>query len=235
MLSGQSVKSLVEQFEDAMLDIHRSAGELKPPYRAHGFLSLVRQYGGKDTADRLLATTNPSEGFTELFLRGPENLRLSVEYLVLCNPWRTLFDEDQLAVARRRLQDVHCPLPREKSAHPVTIPEEVAKPSQFPEGATTSIVVNAHERNAAARAVCISHHGPICAICGFNFAATYGAIADGFIHVHHLRPLSQCGGEYHVDPIADLLPVCANCHAVIHLGGACRSIVEMRSILIKSR
>jgi hypothetical protein len=31
-----------------------------------------------------------------------------------------------------------------------------------------------------------------------------------------------------VDPVADLRPVCPNCHAVIHLGGACRSIDEVR-------
>ena len=38
----------------------------------------------------------------------------------------------------------------------------------------------------------------------------------GFIHVHHLKPLSDIGGEYQVDPVKDLRPVCANCHAMIH-------------------
>ncbi len=31
-----------------------------------------------------------------------------------------------------------------------------------------------------------------------------------------LRPISQIGEDYEVDPIEDLRPVCPNCHAVIH-------------------
>jgi 5-methylcytosine-specific restriction enzyme A len=38
----------------------------------------------------------------------------------------------------------------------------------------------------------------------------------GFIHVHHLTPLSSLGTDYEVDPIRDLRPVCPNCHAVLH-------------------
>lgn len=63
---------------------------------------MVNERGGKDTADALLATDQPSEGFTELFLRG-RRLDLSVEYVVLKNPWRELFSPEQLAVARDRL------------------------------------------------------------------------------------------------------------------------------------
>jgi hypothetical protein len=225
--------TLDAQFNDAMLDIHRAAGKLKPPYRAHGFLSMVRQHGGKETADRLLAKHEPSEGFTELFLRGRENLTISVEYLVLCNPWRQLFTDDQLEIARQRLHDVECPLPPEDSIAPVPpLPEEIDSDGQYPEGSTKSIVVNSYERNADARTACIAHYGSNCHICGFDFAAAYGDVASGFIHVHHLRPLSECDGEYNVHPIDDLRPVCPNCHAVIHLGGVCRSISEIKALLV---
>ena len=74
---------------------------------------MVQENGGKLAADKLLATTQPSQGFTELFLRGKENLRLSVEYLVLQNPWRTLFTEEQLAVACKRLKEVKCASPED--------------------------------------------------------------------------------------------------------------------------
>jgi hypothetical protein len=37
------------------------------------------------------------------------------------------------------------------------------------------------------------------------------------IHVHHLRPQSSIGKRYRVNPIADLRPVCPNCHMVLHL------------------
>ncbi len=102
----------LEQFDHAMRGIYDAALKLKPPYRATYFLRMVNEHGGREAANRLLATNKPSEGFTELFLRGGrETLRLSVEYLVLQKPWRDLFTEEQLAVARRRLIEYECPLP----------------------------------------------------------------------------------------------------------------------------
>ena len=106
---------LTQQFDHAMLGIYDAALKLKPPYRAKMYLQMVHEHGGKETAVRLLATVKPSSGFTELYLRGKDNLRLSVEYLVLQNPWRTLFYEEQLAVARKRLEQVQCPPPPEDS------------------------------------------------------------------------------------------------------------------------
>nr|WP_315597409.1 hypothetical protein [uncultured Cupriavidus sp.] len=101
-----------EQFDQAMRGIYDAALRLKPPYRATYLLGMVNRHGGKEAANRMLATPKPSEGLTELFLRGGrEALRLSVEYLVLQQPWRTLFTEEQLAVARKRLVEYECPLP----------------------------------------------------------------------------------------------------------------------------
>lgn len=95
---------LERQFHQAMLGIYESAKKLKPPYNANIFLRMVTGDGGRKAADKLLATDEPSDGFTELFLRG-RRLDLSVEYLVLCNPWRALFTPDQLKKARKRLVD----------------------------------------------------------------------------------------------------------------------------------
>jgi 5-methylcytosine-specific restriction protein A len=53
-------------------------------------------------------------------------------------------------------------------------------------------------------------------ICGFSFEQHFGDIGKGFIHVHHLRPLGNIGENYEVDPVTDLIPVCPNCHAMIH-------------------
>lgn len=108
-------QNLLDGFHQEMQAIYDSALKLKPPYRATYFLQMLGEHGGKGTADRLLATHNPSAGFTELFLRGKENLRLSVEHLVLREPWRKLFTAEQLAVARKRLTEVQCPLPPEDS------------------------------------------------------------------------------------------------------------------------
>jgi predicted HNH restriction endonuclease len=68
-------------------------------------------------------------------------------------------------------------------------------------------------------------------VCGFNFGAAYGGSAEGYIHVHHLKPLASIGEEYVIDPIKDLRPVCANCHAVIHLRQPPYSIEEVNVML----
>lgn len=96
------------------------------------------------------------------------------------------------------------------------LPEEIIASSDFEEGATTSVTVNAYERNPKARAACLKHYGYNCFICDFNFEKAYGSQARNIIHVHHIKPLSKIGGSYLVNPIKDLRPVCPNCHAVIH-------------------
>ena len=53
-------------------------------------------------------------------------------------------------------------------------------------------------------------------VCGFEFGDQYGEWGEGFIHVHHVVPLAKRGERYEVDPVHDLVPVCANCHAMLH-------------------
>ena len=86
----------------------------------------------------------------------------------------------------------------------------------LPEGAKTNISVNKYERNPKARNECISHHGTTCQICGFDFKDVYGEIGDGFIEVHHKYLISEIGESYEVNPIDDLIPVCSNCHSMLH-------------------
>lgn len=116
-----------------------------------------------------------------------------------------------------------------------TAADEVVGSDSLVEGAVCRVTVNAYERNPEARRRCIAAHGTTCCICGFNFGAVYGSEAEGYTHVHHLRPLSEVGGEYVVNPVEDLRPVCPNCHAVLHLGGRCRSIDEVRQLLAAQR
>ena len=99
---------------------------------------------------------------------------------------------------------------------------------KYSEGAVRRIVVNAYERDPRARAACIAHYGTNCCVCEFSFGSKFGDIAEGFIHVHHLKQLSDIGEEYSVDPIADLRPVCPNCHAVIHRRSPPYTIEEIK-------
>lgn len=116
---------------------------------------------------------------------------------------------------------------------PVLLPEEGPSEGTLTEGAAMQVTVNAYERNPAARRACVERYGCRCAICGFDFAATYGEIGEGFIHVHHLVALAEIGGEYDVDPIRDLRPVCANCHAMIHRVRPAMDLDELRRRILE--
>lgn len=111
------------------------------------------------------------------------------------------------------------------------LPEEIHRAEPLYEGAQCQITVNAYERNAEARQKCIERYGTTCVICDFNFGRRYRKVAEGYIHVHHLTPLSEINEQYQVDPIIDLRPVCPNCHAVIHRRKPPYSIEEVKSFL----
>jgi hypothetical protein len=67
------------------------------------------------------------------------------------------------------------------------------------EGARRLVYINSYERSHAARETCKRIHGTSCTACGFDFGAVYGSSFQGYIHVHHLRPLAEIGEEYEVD------------------------------------
>ena len=113
---------------------------------------------------------------------------------------------------------------------PDELHEDALEDLSISEGDVRRVSVNAYERNPKARKRCIEYYGTSCCICGFNFGKKYGELAEGFIHVHHLRSLSEVGARYEVDP-EDLRPVCPNCHAVLHQRTPAFSIEEVRSLL----
>lgn len=117
---------------------------------------------------------------------------------------------------------------------PLAIIDEISQPERYVEGASKTIVVNAFERNKKARAECINHYGLSCVICGFNFEQAFGPLGKGFIHVHHVVPLAEIGQEYELDPIRDLIPVCPNCHAIIHLRPTL-SVEDLRNYITEIR
>ena len=87
------------------------------------------------------------------------------------------------------------------------------------------------KRNPVARLRCIDTWGTVCLVCGFDFHERYGDLGLGYIHVHHLKPLSEIREEYELDPVADLRPVCANCHAMLHRSVPALSIDSLRALL----
>lgn len=102
-------------------------------------------------------------------------------------------------------------------------------PGTVPAAAVSRVEVNRYEHSPDARRACIAHHGTSCAVCGFSFEIAYGDIGKDFVPVHHLVPVSQLGSDYELDPVTDLVPLCANCHAMAHLGVTTpRTVAELR-------
>lgn len=104
----------------------------------------------------------------------------------------------------------------EKSPPSFISPDEIENSSEYPEGSKKRITVNAYERNDKARQDCINIYGLNCWVCHMNFEQIYGEIGKGYIHVHHKKPLSTIDEEYVVNPETDLIPLCPNCHAMVH-------------------
>ncbi len=109
----------------------------------------------------------------------------------------------------------------------------ISKLDKYYEGAVTTITVNKYERNADARNKCLEHYGCTCQVCNLNFLDKYGKVGKGFIHVHHIVALHEISEEYQVDPINDLIPICPNCHSMLHrkIDGQYLSIDELKSCL----
>jgi len=84
------------------------------------------------------------------------------------------------------------------------------------EGKSYQVVSTRYERSLLNRKFCIALKGYTCAICGFDFCSFYGDVGEGFIEVHHIEPVSLMDIEKTINPETDLIPVCSNCHSILH-------------------
>lgn len=84
------------------------------------------------------------------------------------------------------------------------------------EGKIRQVSLTLHERNRKYRQICLKEHGYTCAVCGIDFEKFYGEIGREFIEVHHLERIADTDGEHEIDPKTELVPLCSNCHSMIH-------------------
>ncbi len=94
---------LESMFREEMLSIYRTA-KYKCNYNATRFLQMIDEQGGLGTAKTLLHSHGYSDGFTALW--ECKCLDISMEALVLKEPWSQLFTDGELAVARERLHEL---------------------------------------------------------------------------------------------------------------------------------
>ncbi len=219
--------SLEDKLTDALIATYQRAGE-EVGYWGIRFLQVVRRNGGLVTAKRMLKprTIGQRAGLDALLEANRPDLTL--EAIVLQVKFQSLFTSDELKVAAERLGDYGEKITALRNSRERLFPDELEPGQKYIEGARKQVRVNAYERDPRARKKCIEYYGFNCFVCGFNFEGRYGDIGKNFIHIHHLKLLALTDGEYELDPIKDLRPVCPNCHAMLHRTENLISIEELR-------
>jgi len=218
--------SLEDDLTDALVVGYQRSGD-EVGYWGRRYIQAVRRNGGLATAKRMLKPRSTGQRTGLDALLEAERPDLTLEAIILQPPFRDLFTDEERAVAAERLGEYGKTIAVIRASRERLFPDELEPGHKYVEGARKTVRVNAYERNRTARTACINHYGTVCKVCGFDFEATYGCVGKGFIHVHHLNPLALTDGEYKLDPVADLRPVCPNCHAMLHRPEKLLSITEL--------
>ena len=95
---------------------------------------------------------------------------------------------------------------------------QVVHERQETEGERKHVEFERAHRNPALRQRCIEQWGYRCQVCGIDMAQMYGSFGENFIEVHHLKPISTYDESRPDDYVENLVPLCPNCHAMIHHG-----------------
>lgn len=218
------------ELTQALLDSYYAAGK-QTGYWGRRFYQAVKRKGGLATVKPMLTPRNANQrrGLDAILEAGkPE---LTVEAVVIQPRFKALFTKAEIKIARERLGEYGKQARAKLKNRERLYPDDLPLGQEYTEGAKKQVRVNAYERNPKARDACLKHYGRVCFICEFSFEKRYGAIGRGFIHVHHLKPLALSSGEYKIDPVADLRPVCPNCHAMLHTSDPPLEIEKLRSRL----
>lgn len=97
-----TIDQIKRDFDKAMFQIYVRA-EKEANYRATAYYQMLNDYGGFLTAKKLIAPTSKiSDGYTALWERG--RLDLTVEALIVQQPWISLFGDEEISIARKRLK-----------------------------------------------------------------------------------------------------------------------------------
>jgi predicted HNH restriction endonuclease len=138
--------------------------------------------------------------------------------------WTAIIWEDQFLMhSNSRLavdiKEDYGNLHNEKAQMEWRVSEDLASyeiENEYFEGEKKSRLSSFYERSPKLRLAVIKIHGLTCKICDFNFKKVYGSRGDGFIEVHHLKPVSTLTKTTKVCPENDMIVVCPNCHRMLH-------------------
>lgn len=120
---------------------------------------------------------------------------------------------------------------KEETPEPVAI--EMPKVSQPQEKVESLTEESAEKDEKSIKKACLEYYGAICDLCGFDYGYTYGEAFENMIEIHNVKHTHEVGNEISpdTDPIKDLIPICCNCHQVIHSQNPPISIEKMREMI----
>jgi hypothetical protein len=93
---------LIERFHAAILELTEQSMDIDP--LAEQFKMRIQKDGGVETAKRLINDRRPQPGLIRLW--EARRLDISVEALMLKTKYQSLFTDEELAEARRRLENL---------------------------------------------------------------------------------------------------------------------------------
>ena len=103
------------------------------------------------------------------------------------------------------------------------------------EGKAIRAETTRYERSRFNRSLAIRIHGLKCFGCQFDFEEFYGPEGSGIVEIHHLVPVHLMAERRVVDPRTELVPLCSNCHTMVHRTDPPFSIEQLRSFVDRSR
>lgn len=129
------------------------------------------------------------------------------------------------------------PGPDDPAADLALSPAELVTRSTFTEGAIRQVTTNRRERSPEARSEAEAHYRALnggrllCEGCRIDFGQVYGPRGEGFMHFHHLSRLAEANGAREVSGAEDLVPLCPNCHAMVHRGERMWTMADLKTAL----
>jgi predicted HNH restriction endonuclease len=130
------------------------------------------------------------------------------------------------------------------SAFNIAEPQDILLSEEFGEDASSGAFLEGKERLrihlfkernkrliACAKKLWLRNGELKCSVCSFSFSETYGEVGEGYIEAHHITPVSQLSESTMFRP-SDLVPVCSNCHGIIHRHRPWLTIAQMKAIVV---
>ena len=225
----------VVYYKGRLLDAQYTSSRLAAAPHYFGIGSIGSVHADKDSAKGdLFATIENYQRFSQAVIAKSA----AGQYLEqipankLKNYWRDGVRQIDASVYAAILANASLPVEKPTASTSASTRLDMDELESMQEGSATSRFVTRYERDPRYRRQALAIHGHRCAACDVDMGRRYGPYAAGLIHVHHVQPVSTYEEPRSINPETDLVPVCPNCHSVIHREKSkTLTVAELREML----